>query len=333
MGKNSRKPLQRIIYGLLFILVVTPLALIHISGGLEDFLSHIRSMSLRVLALSIFILLLAEAVKAARLTIIGEQLDLPISFTASLVARLSGRFIGVLTPAYAGATPTRAIILSAYTKHEPGTTFGLAVMESVLDTMLPVAIAIIFAIPYLPSSWLILLVAACLGAAWLLGILYARSHALEKSILKSRLPRRAKCYILEQRNLFVRWMSRVISPRVFLPALGLTIVAHIIEAIALIIVIGEGSHITPSLIIQVFAVLEASYVLTMSITPGGAGFFEYGLAGILDPSSLIEWRLVYLAFSILPGFIIVATIKPVRSYIREAIERSEEHECQLPEAS
>ena len=320
--KGTRKAL----IGLLLLLSLSGLSLVHISGGIEGLLFAVRRARLGIVALAALILFLAEIVKAWRLVIIAERLGLRVGFWHSLLARIAGRFVGVLTPAYAGATPVRALVLSAYTRLEPGTSFGLAVAESLLDTLIPVVVAIGFSLPLLPRTWLVLLVSLCLASAWILGLLYAGSKRFERRLRRLRLPDRAVCYIMRQRSLFLEGIRGASDRRVLAPALAITLAAHLVEATALMVILAYRGLMRPGLglLAYSFLLLEASYVLSMSITPGGAAFFEYGLAGLMDPTSLFEWRLAYLSFSLIPGFLAVLAVRPVREYIRHALESDNE---------
>ncbi len=309
--------------GLLLLLLLSTGALMHISGGPRELIRVARGVDPVVLAASFFLLSLAEIVKAWRLSLIGERLGVKIPLTVSTIARFSGRMVGVLTPAYSGATPTRSLIVSAYTGRPPGVTFGIATMESLMDTLISVTVVIVMAIPYLPESWLMLLVALCIGGSWIGGLLWARSDSFERVINRIKMPENFRCYILGQRKLFLESLREASRLGILSVSVLVTLGAHIVEAMGLLVVLKSGLYYiaSPLLVLRAFLLMEATYVLSMSITPGGALFFEYGLAGLMDPRSLLTWRVVYLAFSLLPGLVIALTVSRVRRYISEALEQ------------
>ncbi len=320
MGR--KRPWRRLLTGLILLLLLSAGALTHIGGGPRQLLQLLVSLDPRIIGFAMLALFAGEVVKAWRLTFLSEKTVKRVPLGVSLLARFSGRFVGVLTPAYTGAAPTRSLIISAYTGVPPGESFSLATMESILDTILSVLVVLVFTAPLLPESWLVFLVSICIGASWLLGVLWAGSDGFTRFIRRLRLPENLECYILNQRDLFMRGLREALRMRVLTPSLLITLLSHIFESIALLIIITESIGVTGlSLILKSFILMEATYVLSMSITPGGSLFFEYGLASLMSPRSLLAWRVVYLLFSILPGLIIVVALRPVRRYIEEALER------------
>lgn len=320
MGR--KKPWRRLLIGLVLLLFLSTGALAHIGGGPRQLARLLLSLDPLTISAAMLALFIGEIVKAWRLTFISERTGRRVPLRVSALARFSGRFVGVLTPAYTGAAPTRSLIISAYTGAPPGESFSLATMESILDTILSVIVVLLFTAPLLPESWLVFLVSLCIGASWLLGVFWAGSDGFARFIRRLRLPENLECYILNQRDLFMRGLREASRMRVLTPSLLITVLSHIIESIALLIIITKGIIIySLGLVVKSFILMEATYVLSMSITPGGSLFFEYGLAGLLSPEDLLAWRVVYLLFSILPGLIIVVALRPVRHYIEEALER------------
>ncbi len=327
INERARKAWRRLILGLIILAIFSTLSLIHIVGGIGNLLTIILNIQPTVLLASFIALFIAEIIKSWRLSLIGKLMNLNIPLKDSLLARISGRFVGVLTPAYAGATPTRAIIISAYRGLSPGNSFGLSVYESILDSFIPVFFSLFLLIPLLPKSWLSVLIALFILIMWIGGIGYASTDRIENFLKRINAPEELICYVSGQRKLFLKAIRSSVSLRITIPSVLVTLISHFIEAYALyIVLLGTISLIQPVVLLKAFIFLEASYVLTMSPTPGGSIFFEYGLAGIMSSSSLVAWRIVFLLFSILPGAIIVLTIKSVRNYIEQALIR-EVKEC------
>ena len=319
---RARRAWRKLLIGLLLLSVLSAGSLMHIVGGPGNLLDILLNIRLDVLIASFSILFIAEIVKSWRLTLIGRLLGFRIPVKDSLLARISGRFVGVLTPAYAGATPTRAIIISAYTGLSPGNSFGLSVYESILDSFIPVFFSLLLLIPLLPDSWLSVLVALFILGMWIGGIGYASTDKIERFLRRINAPEELVCYVSGQRKLFLSAIKSSTSTRILFPTVTVTLISHAIEAYALYIVLtGHFSLVDPVSFIKAFILLEASYVLTMSPTPGGSVFFEYGLSDIMNSYSLVLWRVVFLLFSILPGAVILVAIKSVRNYIEQALVR------------
>ena len=323
-----RKAWRRLLVGMLLLVVLSTISLLHILGGPRRFVEALLSIRLTVFLVSFLLLFIAEIVKSFRLTLIADLMGYRIPLKDSLIARISGRFTGVLTPAYSAATPTRAIILSAYTGLEPGRTFGFAVYESVLDSFIPVGFTLALLIPLLPRSIIPVLVALFIVFMWVGGIGYASTDRIERLLRKYNAPEDLICYIERQRRMFVDAIKETTNLHILVPSILITILSHFFEALALYFTVCNcTSSPSPTMALHALILLEASYVLTMSPTPGGALFFEYGLADLMRPGALLAWRTVFLAFSLLPGLIILLTLKPVRRYIEEALVR-EVHGCE-----
>ena len=329
-SRTSSRAWKRLLLGLAVLILFSGGALIHIGGGPSRLLMLLRGMNPTVIAGAFLLLFIGEIVKSWRLSFIAGRLGYQLPVRVSALARFSGRLVGVLTPAYSGSTPTRSLVISAYTGMPPGTSFGLATMESLLDTLVSVFFTIVFTIPLLPRSWLILLVSICIGFSWIMGVLWARSNSFSRFIKSLHIPDKAKCFILRQRERFLEGLRDAARLGILTPSLLITLASHVIEAMALLVVLSSDIYSVLSvwLVLKSFILMEATYVLTMSITPGGSLFFEYGLAGLMSPASLLSWRVVYLLFSILPGLIIVLAIRSVRRYIEEAVNREEVEACE-----
>ncbi|MCE4601192.1 MAG: flippase-like domain-containing protein [Desulfurococcales archaeon] len=314
---------RTLIAGAVVLFTLSGLSLIHLTGGPSRLLHLVLEMDSSVVVAMLF-LFLAELVKAVRLTLFARSYGLRVPLHWALTARLVGRFFGVLTPAYSGATPARAAVIAAASNMEPGSAFGITTIESLFDTFLPIAVTLILTIPLLPATWLAFLTSLFLASLWLGGIGWVRTDRFVKFVNR-RVKTDYACYLLRQRDKFLKSMSSILRNRlVFTIGLTLTLAAHIVETYS-ILVLSHSATIEPgwSMLESVwksFLALEISNVMVMSPTPGGALFFEYGLTGVLDPALLVWWRITYVVFSLIPGLLILLLLGRVREYARSLLE-------------
>jgi len=115
LGRRSR-----LLVGGAFLVVLSTLSLVGVSGGPGRLAEYLASIPLDALAAALVLLLAADLVRVARLMLLARAEGARVGFRAALAARLVGRFFGILTPAYTGATPARAAVLAAMERIEPG---------------------------------------------------------------------------------------------------------------------------------------------------------------------------------------------------------------------
>ncbi len=320
---------RTLITGAVILFILSSVSLIHIAGGPSKLAYYIIHLDVYAL-LAMATLLLGEIIRAVRLSLFSRFQGVEVSFSVSLLSRLMGRFFGVLTPAYSGATPTRAAVLSSYTGVSVGKALAITTMESLFDVFLPVSITLVLTIPFLPETWLPFSISLLIAFLWLGGLGWARSTrfvGLLEKILKGR-RRRYICYLLDQRELFFKTLSELgRTPLLLVTAFILTIIAHIVESIS-ILVISKGLlvMINPQSIVKAFLAMEISNVMVMAPTPGGALFFEYGLVGVLSSGVLVTWRLTFIIFSLLPGLLLFTVGKKAKQFIDYEV-RKEALEC------
>jgi len=316
---------KKLAVGALLMALLSGLALMGIAGGPRELAHIIASLDPALLAASFLILFVAEAVKAVRLVVLGwlEGVRIPLGW--AMIARLVGRFFGVITPAYTGATPARATIVSAAARVGVGEAFAITTVESVYDSFLPVGVTLLLTIPLLPATWLPFLVSLFILFMWLGGLGWARTRSFERFLRKRLRSEKLLCYALRQREEFFQALRRSTRPRHIAATLTLTLAAHVVEALSILLLVagvsGFAQAVAPEQVFRAFLALEVSHVMVMSPTPGGALLFEYGLTGILSTGAIVAWRIVYVLFSLIPGVLLLALIGPVRRGIAEVVER------------
>ncbi len=314
----ARARWRRLGVGAALLAALSSLSLASIAGGPGRLADYVASLGGRVLGLSMLFLLLADAVRAVRLMVMARLEGSRVGFSSAMVSRLVGRFFGILTPAYTGATPARAATLAALESMEPGRAFALAALESVYDSFVPVAFTVVLTLPLLPSTILPLLVSLFILVMWIGGLGWARTKSFARIVSRAVKSERLRCYILEQRELFFRVLSRGARPPNAAPALALTIASHAIETLSVLVIVhggleGVSSSGVHALVLS-FLALEVTHVMIMAPTPGGAILFEYGLAGFLPAEAVVHWRIVYVLYSLLPGGILLILAGRLREY-------------------
>ncbi len=308
--------LRRLALGAIGLVVLSAIGLILVAGGPEGLLKSIRALGARPLIYGFTALFVADLIRTLRLLAITRFEGDRVRFRTALIARLFGRFAGILTPAYTGSTPARAAVISAFDQVPPGRSMAVATVESVYDSLLPVAVTLVLTIPLLPRTWLPLLVAFFIVLLWVGGLGWGRTRSFE-SLVKKRLPERLACIVLTQREQFYSVLRANLRPRLVAPILALTILSHVIEATGVLaITLGVSAVLSSAAVIQSFIALEVTHVMVMSPTPGGALFFEYGVASVLPPEATVHWRIVYVLYSLLPGVILLVIFPRLREYAR-----------------
>lgn len=293
------------------LLVVLSLAGMRIVvGPLPTILEMILSIPPLLLAQVVILIMAGEAVRAVRLALLARLMGHRLPLRGALVARLVGRWAALLSPASAASTPMRAGVIGAYSGISVGAATGLAIIETIYDLLLPVLVTLAIGLLGLPKTWLLLLVSATVAALWGAGVAFARTPSVEEIVFKLTRRREWWCYARRQRLLFLQVLRGGVSPRILAPGLGLTIMAHLVEALAVGAALGWLGGLA-----WWFIVLEVSYAMSMAPTPGGALVFEYGLGALLDPGELVAWRASFIIAGLLPGTLLLVLVPRMRVYL------------------
>ncbi len=262
------------------------------------------------------LILLAEALRAARLVVITRHMGKRMSFASAMAARLLGRLAGLITPGSVASTPVRAAVIGAYSGLHIGSALGAAVLETLADSLVASVIALASALPLLPKGIPVVLLSLFAASLWLAGTAAAASASLaDKAYRRLGLPARLKCKIEMQRRLLIEVLAQVKHTRFTIILSLITIAAYLAEAAS--VLEAWGSPLTGAALLLLPAALggvSAAYVASAFPTPGGSGVVELALSVYLEPRSLISWRLAQLAVGILPAALILVVIPNLRDY-------------------
>ena len=320
--RDTRMRLRRLEHLAIGALLMTILSLTGmwlVVGDIRDLVSIITSISVEILLGTLVFIAASEIVKALRLYIISRMLGVRLSFTGAVIARFMGRWAALLSPASMASTPVRAGIIGAYSGSSIGEATAISILETVYDIILPLAVTITVGIMGLPSTWFLLATSIIIAGLWVAGFIFARTPTTEEIVFKITRRESWWCYARRQRLLFLSVIEKSMAPGVVAVSLVTTILAHMVEALA----VGVASGWENGLLWWII-VLEVSYAMMMTPTPGGALLFEYGLGSLLQPRELVYWRLSYVASGIIPGTGIFLLVPRIREYLREAGKSIEE---------
>ena len=317
LGEGSASS-RRIAFGALALLAISTVALVLISGGIENLVREIRSIRPLNFALSIAIIYLGEAVRALRLRAIVRGSGRDIGVLHSLLSRLLGRFAAAVTPGGFGGSPTRASITGTYSGAEIGEALGMSLLETFADTIWPALFLLV--LPFFGvTSWFMVGVALFVVFMWLSGTLAVSSSRVALRVYsRLRVPRSTLCRIERQRSLFVSALKEIGDLTLLFTITALTVVSHMIEAYGILVLEGIWNPFSEApLFLKVLAAVEASYILVSVPTPGGSGGVEYGLYLYLGSSLAVKWRVVQLTASLLPGAFLALLAPRLLHYIKE----------------
>ncbi len=317
--RDSVRKLEYLAVGAILMVTLSIIGMWIVVGSIGKVLSLITSIPFVILAGTLVFIVASEVVKALRLYLISRMLGVRLSFTGAVVARFMGRWAALLSPASMASTPVRAGIIGAYSGASIGEATAISILETVYDIALPLTITIVVGLLGLPSTWFLLLTSIIISGLWIAGFLFARTPTTEEIVFKLTRRRSWWCYARRQRLLFLTVIEKSMAPSIIAVSLVTTLIAHLVEALA----VGVVSEWDNNLLWWII-VLEVSYAMMMTPTPGGALLFEYGLGSLLPPRELVYWRLSYVISGIIPGTGIFLLVPRIRTYLREAGRRIEE---------
>ncbi|MEB3780479.1 MAG: flippase-like domain-containing protein [Desulfurococcales archaeon] len=307
---DEARAIRYLLAGGLLLVVLSLIGVYMIIGGIREVLVILRNMDPLKLALGVIFIILGETVRAVRLKLIARVRNASIPLTGALIARLLGRFAGILTPASMASTPVRAGVIGSYTGLSLGESVAISISETIYDTFIPVLIAMSLGIIGLPDTWPILAISVIIAGLWAAGLSYARTPGVEEAVARYTGRRDLWCFARRQRILFLETLKSNMDQRLIATSMTLTLLAHSIESLAIGVILDWSQGL-----IWWLMVLETSYVMTMTPTPGGALLFELGLNIVLTPTMTVEWRTLFVIASLLPGIVIVTLIPKLRVYL------------------
>lgn len=282
--------------------------------------------------LSLAFLIASEAVKAVRLYLIVRFLGSRVTLVSSLVARLVGNTAGLLTPGNIGAEPVRVLTLASLNGIPIERLAAAGVLESLYDIMITLAVVLIASYFFLPDSLLVIVVSIFILALWIAGLTgFVYREGLWKRVVKKisrRLPERYRESFFLRYAEFTRAVSRGFSPKANITSLALTLLSLVLVTLSFFPLAGrvQGDIMwEPGILREGASILvgySMSFVLSFLPTPGGSGFFEYGLGIALEKQLALSWRLVFITFSILPTILILVFGVRIRRMIVDNLRRS-----------
>ncbi len=292
----------------------------------------ISSVGFKNLIIAFSLLLCSELVRAARLTIILRSIGVKVTLKTTLIARLVGDTAGLLSPSNIAAEPARVLTLASI-HGLPLEVFGAAgLLESLYDFMSISIIALIAASLFIPASIPVLvvdIVLILLWAAGLLGLVYKES-VWRRIVcrLTKKLSPRIQEIIVERYRLFTRFIKENTNIKLHTISVALTILSLLLISASFIPLekssCTEGFLYRRSLnrLILYLVAYSMGSIMSALPTPGGSGFFEYGLSVSLPPSIVASWRMVFILFSIVPTLLILLFMARLRSRILRNLEKS-----------
>ncbi len=312
-AERRLRRLEHLAIGALLMTILSLTGMWIVVGDVRDLASIIISIPIEILLGTLVFIVASEIVKALRLYIISRMLGVRLSFTGAVIARFMGRWAALLSPASMASTPVRAGIIGAYSGSSIGEATAISILETVYDIILPLAVTITVGILGLPSTWFLLATSVIIAGLWIAGFIFAKTPTTEEVVFKLTRRKAWWCYARRQRLLFLSVIEKSIAPNIIVASLATTILAHIVEALAVGVASGWENNL-----LWWIVVLEVSYAMMMTPTPGGALLFEYGLGSLLPPRELVYWRLSYVISGIIPGTGIFLLVPRIREYLREA---------------
>ncbi|MEB3773709.1 MAG: flippase-like domain-containing protein [Desulfurococcales archaeon] len=301
-----------LVLGSIALVVFTLIGLRIVVGPLGSVWDIITSIPPGSLIIALAFIVAGEVVRGFRLVIIARLLGIKVPVVGAIVARLLGRWASLLSPASIASTPLRAGVIGAYSGLGVGEATGLSILETIYDLVIPVFLTLIIGVLGFPDTWFLLLVALLVSGLWVLGILFANTPTVEELVLRYTGRREWWCYARRQRLLFLKILRGSLSFWLAASSLALTLVAHLLESIAV------GSMVSWSGgVLWWFIVLEVSYAMAMTPMPGGALLSEYGLGSIMSGEDLVRWRTTYILAGLLPGSLLLVLIPSLRRYLEE----------------
>ena len=289
-----------------------------------------ESFTLSSILLSMSLLLMSETLKAYRLYYISKVLGEPVSFSSAIITRFVGNTAGLLTPGNLGAEPVRVLTLASLNGVKIEKLAAAGVLESFYDIVVAVAISLAASIVFLPASLPVLIVSVIIMALWIAGLtgLVYREGFWKKVIkgISSRLPEKYRGQVLSRYKDFTLAVTTGLNPRANVICFTLTIVSFFLIALSFIplagiIEDGKGMGVFYRAIDFVSG-YSMSFVMSFLPTPGGSGFFEYGLGVAMEKELALAWRMVFILFSLTPTALILLFGVRIRKTVISNLKKS-----------
>lgn len=257
---------------------------------------------------------LGWVVSAVRLKLLlesyGGRVRLPLLDAVAI--RLIGGLVANITPSSIGGEPARAYYVSRRTGLGMAESYALVIYEVYYDVIAVNLAGVFLSIQALPLSTPVLLVAVFMSTSWL----YA-SFKVSKTGRSvgdgSSLPRWVPGFLRSRFNaLYARYLefarsyssvSSSIPLRVKAAAWALTLVYHTIWGLAVVPFTGSATLPLAARAVEAYFLMQSFSSLP---TPGGSGAAEYGLSLLLDPSTVVKYRVLYYYYGVVVGLAVLA---------------------------
>ncbi len=276
------------------------------------------------------LLVFSEVIRAVRLHVILDCIGLKVSFKSVLVSRFVGNTAGLLSPGNIAAEPARVLTLASIEGLPFEGFMAGGLLESLYDFIALSSIAIMSSLVFLPYSIPVIIVSVVVMSLWaagLTGFIYKES-IWSKIVDKftKRLSSSMRDSIFRRYKLFTRFIKENTDLKLHAICIALTIAALLVIALSFTPLAYNSTIVTPLRILDsTLKFLEAysmGFIMSTLPTPGGSGFFEYGLNIILTPHTVALWRMTFIIFSILPTLTLVTIIARLRRKIISNLEKS-----------
>ncbi|MCY0868105.1 MAG: lysylphosphatidylglycerol synthase transmembrane domain-containing protein [Desulfurococcus sp.] len=259
--------------------------------------------------LSIALLTAGWAISAVRLKILVEStVKRRLPLVEYLAVRLIGGLMASLTPSAIGGEPARAYYVSRRTGIPLTESYAIVIYEVYYDVVAVSVIAVFASIKLLPLSTPVLLVSLFSATAWLYASIRVSSTGRlrhldpepeENKGFLGRITGRLRRYYFK----FAESYSRVAAGTPLSVKIVLWLLTLVYNTLWGLAVIPLQQHCTLG---DILRSVEAYYLMqsfSMLPTPGGSGAAEYALSLLLDPSTVLKYRVLYYYYNVLLGVV------------------------------
>jgi len=292
-----------------------------------DLLGLVEKNFKNVLLASTFIFI-GEIVKALRSEYVLNKLGYRVKLKNVVIARFTGNFLGIVTPASFASEPGRVMSLAMLEAVSVQAVMAVGVLETFYDSVILAVVAFFFSLLKLPSSILIFLSSLFILGLWLFifGSFIFTDSLFKKIIarLERRLGKRIKDFsnrVFSRYAEFVEFTKTGLSFNLSLVSVLLTILSIAIYSLSFLF-IDPASGIGLLELLTGLVAYASSYTMQVFPTPGGSGFFEYALTITLNSRASALWRISFLLMNIIPALVILAFFVKIRHVVVENFKKS-----------
>jgi len=278
-----------------------------IGGGLKNIIYYVSGRYVLLLAAAL-VIFAEESLKSLRFVVAARLRGYRLSPFRALEAHFSSLFVGVLTPAFSGAVPTAAAVIGDSTRAPPSDALSIAMAATFADSMLPALASIYFALPEVPRSAIVVVIAVLVIVTWAVVL---SSSLLERVMggLAKFMGSSAASLVREETESFRRSLEGIVTSRRTVTLIVLiSVTSYVIEALSLLVITRGGL----AGFVRDFGALMMSYVGGNLPTPGGEVGVEYSLSLLLSGREAVLWRVAYIIVAMVPAVLIS---KIISSYV------------------